>query len=270
MRNIALVLVVLSILNMTGFAQEPVGESHSTPALLFERGMSALTGSAASRNDVEAVSLVRRAAEQGYAPAQYVMGYWSEIGFNMPRDSRHAADWYRKSGDQGDRVAQWALGRFYYIGEGVPRDFASAETWLNKSASSGDPLAQYLLGLVKEERSPGSGIDPLRKAAEQGISHAQYKYGLLLKQGRGTSTDRFEAYIWLLLSFEAGMAPAGEHLRELEAQLGTTNTEKAKVEARSRKNRVSRSILANGCSGWSGELDQIPSPPPPDVHQFCR
>jgi hypothetical protein len=33
---------------------------------------------------------------------------------------------------------------------------------------------------------------------------------------------------------------------------------------------VTRSVTAHGCTGWPGEFDAIPAPPPPDLQRFCR
>jgi TPR repeat protein len=110
----------------------------------------------------------------------------------------------------------------------------------------------------------------LQKAAEQGLPQAQYRLALLLKEGKGVNQDKFEAYVWLLVSFEAGFRAAATDLSFLEADLGSTQLERAKIKARERERSVSRTIVAHGCTGWSGEFKDIPAPPPPDIQRFCR
>ena len=45
--------------------------------------------------------------------------------------------WYRKAAEQGFADAQYNLGVMYANGEGVPKDFVEAYAWLNISASMG-------------------------------------------------------------------------------------------------------------------------------------
>ena len=93
--------------------------------------------------------------------------------------------------------------------------------------------------------------------------------GVLLRDGAaGIKRDRFEAYVWLLMTSDAGYATPD--LQPLESDLGTARTEEAKAKARKLEAQFSRRVIAHGCTGWDGEFDRVPSPPPPDIQQFCR
>jgi hypothetical protein len=81
------------------------------------------------------------------------------------------------------------------------------------------------------------------------------------------SEDKFEAYIWFLLSFEAGNQSVSSDLQVLEAELGSNQVEQAKTRARS---VGIRKALADGCTGWRGEFQVIPTPPPPEMQRYCR
>ena len=62
------------------------------------------------------------AAERGNAAAQGAMGdrcYSGNLG--VPQDFVQAARWFRKAADQGFAHAQFALGSSYAAGKGVPR-----------------------------------------------------------------------------------------------------------------------------------------------------
>ena len=48
----------------------------------------------------------RKAAEQGYADAQYNLGILYANGQGVTQDYAEAARWYRKAADQGDAIAQ--------------------------------------------------------------------------------------------------------------------------------------------------------------------
>lgn len=237
---------------------------------LYEKGMSSLTGVGISRNDLNAVDYLRRSAELGYAPAQVVLGYFHDTGSLVSQDSGQAADWYKKAARQDDRLADWLLGRLYYTGNGIPRDLNVAESWLQKAASQGDPFGQYLLGQVRLERNDyAKAAGWFRKAALQGLPQAQAQLGELLKQGQGVTEDKFEAYVWLLVSFDAGNQTVAPSLSALESELGSNRVDEAKNKARDLEQTVNRAVVSRGCD-WPGAFDQVPTPPPPDIQRFCR
>ncbi|MCH8931814.1 MAG: sel1 repeat family protein, partial [Nitrospinae bacterium] len=56
-------------------------------------------------------------------------------GEGVPQDYAEAAKWYRKAAEQGDAEAQAMLGLMYLNGEGVPQENVQAHKWFNLSAS---------------------------------------------------------------------------------------------------------------------------------------
>ncbi len=81
-----------------------------SPAQLYQRGMNALTGSGVTRNELNATSDIRRAADLGYAPAQVVLGYFLETGTILTRETQEAAVWYKKAAEQDDVLGEQLLG----------------------------------------------------------------------------------------------------------------------------------------------------------------
>jgi TPR repeat protein len=239
---------------------------------LFETGMNALTGIGPSHNDQTAVESLRRSADLGYPPAQVVLGYIYETGAaTVAADPAQAIEWYKKATKQDDNVGDWLLGRAYFTGVGTGRDLDQAATALKKAAAHNDPFGEYLLGMVQLERSQyAPAAESFRKAAMQGLPQAQQQLGVMLKDGRGVSADKFEAYVWLLLSARAGNTSVGADLQLLEADLGSNQTEQAKTKARDLEISVARVVVARGCTGWQGEFNAVPAPPPPDIQSFCR
>ena len=65
----------------------------------------------------------------------------------MGQDYVEAAKWYRKAADQGYAPAQFNLGVMYDNGEGVAQDYTEAAKWYRKAADQGDYRAQFNLGL---------------------------------------------------------------------------------------------------------------------------
>ena len=83
----------------------------------------------------------RKAADQGYAGAQYGLGLSYKNGQGVPQDFAEAAKWYRLAADQGYALAQSNLGLMYAKGQGVPQDLVLAYMWFSLSATQGDQIA---------------------------------------------------------------------------------------------------------------------------------
>ncbi len=98
----------------------------------------------------EAVKWYRKAADQGYAPAQFNLGWMYDRGEGVPQDYAEAVKWYRKAADQGLSIAQFYLGTMYDKGEGVPQDYAEAVRWYRKAADQDVQDAQFNLGAMYE------------------------------------------------------------------------------------------------------------------------
>lgn len=241
------------------------------PAQLYERGMNALIGTGLSRSDVTAADYIQRSAQLGYAPAQVTLGYFYETGTTLTREPQQAAQWYRKAAQQDDVLGEWLLGRAIFNGETSARDLNEASDWLKKAASHNNPFSQHLLGMIGLERGDYmKAAEWFRKAAQRGLPQAQQRLGQMLEQGQGVGVNKFEAYVWLLVSFDAGNTSTAADLQKLEPELGSTQVEQAKTEARELESSVTRAVVARGCTGWAGEFDRVPSPPPPDLQRFCR
>ena len=261
---------LVSVLLLSGLA---VAQANKIDApRLYEAGMDALTGIGPSHNDLTAVDNLRRSGDLGYPPAQVVMGYIYETGSaSQAADPVQALEWYKKAAKQDDNVGEWLLGRAYLTGLGTSRDLTQAATVLRRSASHNDPFGQYLLGTVLLEQSQfAPAAEMFRKAAMQGLPQAQQQYGSMLKEGRGVAINKSEAYVWLLLAGRAGNTMVGADLSSLEGDLGSNLTEQAKTRARDMELSVGRLVVARGCTGWQGEFNMMPMPPPPDIQNFCR
>lgn len=261
-----LLAISLSFVCQVCFAQNLLD-----PVKPFEKGMNLLAGSPTTRSGSDAVMFFRRSAELGYAPAETVLGYLYETGTFVAQDPGEALTWYKKAARQGDSLGQWLAGRIVYLGSASTRDLNEAVSLLQSPAEEGNPFAQYLLGKIKLERQQYSqSADWLRKAAGQGLPQAQRQLAILLRNGQGVKEDKFEAYVWLVLSQQAGFPGLDNDLQALETDLGGNETERAKSKAHELESSVTRSVSARGCTGWAGEFADVPSSPPPDLQKFCR
>ena len=86
-------------------------------------------GTAAYERKDFATALVwfRKAADQGQAIAQLILGAMYAEGEGVPKDDQQALYWYRKAADQGQAEAQFNLGLMYANGQGVPKDDQQAQ-----------------------------------------------------------------------------------------------------------------------------------------------
>ena len=57
-----------------------------------------------------------------------------------------AVRWYRKAADQGIAQAQYILGTMFYHGRGVAQSDEEAARWYHKAADQGHVQAQHELG----------------------------------------------------------------------------------------------------------------------------
>jgi TPR repeat protein len=63
-------------------------------------------GRGVAQSDAEAVAWYRKAAEQGYAYAQFNLGFMYEEGRGVGQSDAEAVAWYRKAAEQGNAYAK--------------------------------------------------------------------------------------------------------------------------------------------------------------------
>lgn len=161
-----------------------------------------------------------RSAEQGYAPAQEIVGM-SYMGANG--DYGKADMWLRRAAEQGNAEAQFWLGAFYEQGRIGTTDYREAFKWLRKAAEQGHPDAQVTLAQMYEGGEFVSQNYTLaakwyRKAAEHvpdlgGAGQGRNNLGLLYLSGLGVPKNYVLAYMWFALaSVDTNLKEAASHM----------------------------------------------------------
>ena len=155
---------------------------------------------------------LERAADQGSAEAQLLLGRSYNHMDAPDRDRDEALRWFLLAGEQGMAEAQAAVAVHYGHRED---DWPLAVTWYRRAAEGGSWYAQYELALLYEE---GRGVDAdsaeaerlLRLAADQGINKAQTALASLLLHGRSQRTEVSAAgeYYETTLAFAAELGYA--------------------------------------------------------------
>ena len=101
---------------------------------------------------VTSMALWRKAAQQGYAPAQARLG---DI-LDKAEEDVEAVEWYRKAALQGNASAEYGLGQMYVKGEGVKKDLEAARLYIVRAAEK-DFLAAVTL-MMEAYRTGGLGL----------------------------------------------------------------------------------------------------------------
>jgi TPR repeat protein/uncharacterized RDD family membrane protein YckC len=141
----------------------------------------------------EAAAL-QKAANQGDAAAQNMLGRLYQNGWGVPKDLGKAADLYQKAANQGNAFGQNNLGVLYQNGSGVPKDLGKAADLYQKAADQGNAFGQNNLGWLYQS---GEGVpkdlkkaaDLYQKAANQGNAFGQNNLGWLYQSGQGALKD---------------------------------------------------------------------------------
>lgn len=168
----------------------------------------------ASGRSQEGVTLLRRAADRGFAMAQYRLAKLYERGEGVSADLAVARQWTERAAGAGNRRAMHDLGVYFARGEGAPLDEAAAFRWF-------------------------------RQAAELGVADSQYNLGVLYQQGRGVNVSASEAMFWFLVAARQGDQDAGARATALEAQLPPNQVEQARARAQAFRPRAANAV-ANG------------------------
>ncbi len=114
----------------------------------------------------EAMKWYRKAADQGYASAQYIVGDMYDKGLGVTENYAAAVRWYRKAANQGYAPAQTNLGFMYSIGQGVTLDLVQAHMWYNLSAMKGKKIAREVRDLLAKVMTPAQIAEAQRLARE--------------------------------------------------------------------------------------------------------
>ena len=213
---------LLAVLLSWGRAPVPTGDEAS----------SAAEWDCAGRPDIGDLG---RRARLGDADAQHMFARAYRMGRDVPQDRELAMLWYRRAAEQGHAGAQAMLGRMHWLwGEGTTRDVAVATDWYRRSAEQGHPAAQFWLGDVHS--SGGTPHDQAvaaawyRRAAEQGHAMAQWGLGNVYAWGRGVPQDDVEAITWYALA-AAELPLARNSYEDIAARLDPAATAEARRRA---------------------------------------
>jgi localization factor PodJL len=166
-------------------------------------------------------SSIEAAAAKGDAVAQFQLAMDK---LDRGQDAQ-AAGLLKRAADQGLAMAQYRLAKAYERGQGVARDAQASRRLIEQAAQAGNAKAMHDLGVLMAEGRNATLNEPaafnwFRQAAELSVSQSQYNLGILYLQGRGVTADPALAYFWLEVAAAGGDQAAGARAAMLERTLG--------------------------------------------------
>ena len=131
------------------------------------------------------------------------------------------------------------LGVIYDAGTGVLRNEGQAAMWYRKAAEQGLTSAQFNLGKMYND---GQGVPQdyrqavawFRKAAEQGEASAQFNLGMMYSAGNGVRKDDVEAHKWRSLAADGATGENQKRYAEVRDSLAKGMTHAQLAEAQKR------------------------------------
>ena len=181
-------------------------------AAMYKLGMILLTGALGQqKNPREAIGWLRRAAEQADEEnphALHELGMLHEIRDNavVAHDEPYAKDLFTRAAQLGYTQSQFKLGQCYEYGSvSCPVDPRRSIAWYTKAAEKGDPEAELALsgwyltgseGVLKQ--SDSEAYLWARRAANKGLSKAEYAVGYYAEVGIGVKQDMELAKRWYM------------------------------------------------------------------------
>ncbi|MGN1357434.1 MAG: tetratricopeptide repeat protein [Succinivibrionaceae bacterium] len=149
-------------------------------------------------NKVEAFNWMLRAANAGFAEAEYKVGKMYETGFGTAQDPTEALMWITKAANHYYPQAAYELSDMYASGDRVNPDRNKAFAYCYIAANAGMAQAQCALGLYyyTANRSAANyyqAINWFKKAADQGVTEANYNLAQAYLQNRfpGRNLDEY-------------------------------------------------------------------------------
>ena len=174
----------------------------SDPAAEYELGIRYAEGRGLTQSTAEAARWLERAANAGFAPAQFRLAGLNEKGDCVRKDLQNARRLYLAAAGKGHAKAMHNLAVLYAEGVDGKADYKAAAQWF-------------------------------QKASNYGVTDSQYNLAILYARGIGIPANLAESYRWFTLAASAGDAEAAKKRDEVAARLDPKTLAAAKAAAAS-------------------------------------
>ena len=185
------------------------------PIAQFQLGLSHLEAG----RDAEAVRLIRLAANQGQAAAQYRLAKLYEAGIGVKVNGKTAKDLLTRSANADNRIAMHDLGHFFATGaDGAAPDLGQAVKWFSM-------------------------------AADRGVLDSQFNLAVLYQGGSGVPRSLEDAYVWYAIAGAQGDKIALQRSESVARELSQENLnaarERVKAFAPKPANNIANGVFNN-------------------------
>jgi len=181
---------------------------------------------------------LRKAASEGDAAAQFIIGVRYLEGKGTEPDLTKAAEWLERAARTGLAPAQYRLAALYERGLGVDKDLDRARSWYAAAAERGNIKAMHNLAVSvsgRDGKAPNYALAAkwYGEAAARGLADSQFNLGILAEHGLGRTKNLSEAYKWFSLAAAQGDPEANKRREMIRVQLApeTLNAADAEVKA---------------------------------------
>lgn len=177
------------------------------------------------------------AAKNGDGKSQHILSDLYRNGYCVPQDDARALQWARKAADGGYEPAYFDVGYFYRQGIGTDKNPAAAVRWLEKATGTRIE-AHYHLAMIYRR---GEGVtqnyqkahEYALRGAQLGDPSAQAITAIFEAQNGFQFSDPFDAYKWALIAKASGRPNIVEAMSEIISALEKSLTQQQIARASS-------------------------------------
>jgi localization factor PodJL len=177
---------------------------------------------------------LRNAVAANDPAAEYELGVRFAEGRGMARNPQQAARWYERAANAGFAPAQFRLAGLNEKGDGLKKDLQAARRLYLAAANKGHAKAMHNLAVLHAEGIDGkpdykAAADWFRKAAAHGVADSQYNLAILYARGIGVDPNLAESYKWFALAAARGDREASSKRDEVASRLDPQTLMAAKL-----------------------------------------
>ncbi len=221
---------------------------------------------------------LREAAARGDNKALFEIASRYADGRGVAKDPKKALEWYQKAADAGFAPAQFRVGSYYEKGIGVDqRSPQKAKEFYQLAAEQGNASAMHNLAVLYAMGATGpsdndSAAKWFVKAAEFGVRDSQFNLGILAAKGLGVPRDLEESYKWFALAAKSGDKDAASKRDEIANVLRPEQLQKARATAELWKAKPINpdSNAVEVPDGWKADGGQTASVDPVNMTKAIR
>ena len=158
--------------------------------MYYQRGQRLYYGRGCDRDLPAAVEAFRKAAEMGYANAEYMLGTCYHNGYGVGQDMKQAVEWCERAAIHGHAQAMFEMGLYRHSGMGGVVNAAEACYWFRMAAQHGVGNPNFDSGLDEsEDCGLAASLAWIVNKAESGDTDAIYWYSCCFAYGWGVPRD---------------------------------------------------------------------------------